>query len=82
MNEGVEMKLQIVATVVITILTVLFLVLYAAGIILPLQQLGQYGFITWLAVIIFSGLLLSMIWTGYRRVREIKEESKDDLSKY
>jgi len=76
------MKLQIFATVVITILTVIFLVLYAAGIILPLQQLGKFGFLTWIAVVVFSALLISMIWTAYRRISEIKEESKDDLSKY
>lgn len=82
--------MKVKKTVVIWIITALFILLvgwYGTTILWGLNQDGDIpGIIRWalLAVVflVFVPTTILMMITTLRRMREIKEEDEDDLSKY
>jgi len=67
-----------IITVIITLLSIAVFMLYGS----LFFQGGFTGAGKIAALSIFAALVLAMIYTGYKRTREIDKEDKDDLSKY
>ncbi|EYE87797.1 hypothetical protein Q428_11410 [Fervidicella metallireducens AeB] len=66
----------------ITLIMGLIICLYAFGIMTGLQATKIPIIFIFLAVCIFLVLLGTLIFAAYERIKEIKEEDKDDISKY
>ncbi|GEM_PF-1727284 len=67
-----------IITVIITLLSISVFVLYGS----LFFKGGFTGAGKIAALVIFSALVLAMIYTGYKRMSEIEKEDKDDFSKY
>lgn len=72
-------------TVFISILLCIFAFAYFGGIIFALIESGD-GFVLFaialIVFFIFGGLICAILYNMYQRMKEIKEEEKDDISKY
>ncbi|WP_035380845.1 hypothetical protein [Fervidicella metallireducens] len=76
------MKSGIITVIFITLIMGLIICLYAFGIMTGLQATKIPIIFIFLAVCIFLVLLGTLIFAAYERIKEIKEEDKDDISKY
>lgn len=76
------MKRGIITVIFIALIMGLFICLYAFGLMTGLQATRVPFIFIFLAVCIFLALLGTLIFTAYERIKEIKEEDKDDISKY
>jgi hypothetical protein len=79
---GVVIMKKIVTPIIITLLVGLFIVLYTCGILYAFKASGFPMWILVLVSIMIMGLLTALIYTLYKRIKEIKEENDDDISKY
>ena len=74
---------KIIAPLIITIITGLLFCGYFITIILALvQQTRNLGMLSFVLIIVLAGLLFALIHNLVERIKEIKEEDEDDLSKY
>lgn len=75
------MKSKIV-TVIITMISAAIFILYGKLIFFAASQdsLPRFGLLA--IALSTAAVVLAMIYTGYRRMKEIDKEDKDDLSKY
>lgn len=73
---------KIVITIFITGIFIVITLLYAFGIITPMVQERIPTIFIILALIIFTSIILALLATMLKRLKEIKEVDKDDISKY
>ncbi|MGL5257477.1 MAG: hypothetical protein ACRC76_10570 [Proteocatella sp.] len=73
-----------ITPIIITIIVCFFITLYAFGFIMAaltestlIIKIGAFAL-----ALIPIGIIIAMIFTLIERLKEIKEEDKDDLSKY
>ena len=71
------MKKSMIAPIVVTVLMILYYVLYFGFLISVVEGMWKYAL--GLFPILFSGV---MIWVCIERIREIKKGEEDDLSQY
>lgn len=76
------MKKGLIPVIIITILVSTFLILYALGITMGLLNSNMPFILIILVVLVFIILLIMLVITLIERIREIKGEAKDDISKY
>lgn len=76
------MKRKIVSAIVITIIVAVIIVLYALGIIMGVLEAHINPM--FLLLVIGSALAVvgALIYNLIERIKEIKEEDEDDISKY
>lgn len=74
---------KIIVPLIITIITGLIFCGYFIAIIMALvQESRSIGILSLILIIALAGLLFALIYNLIERIKEIKEEDKDDLSKY
>ena len=71
------MKKSMIAPIVVTVLMILYYVLYFGFLISVVEGMWKYAL--GLFPILFSGV---MIWVCIERIKEIKKGEEDDLSQY
>ncbi len=76
------MKKGILPAVIVTVIASIFLILYALGITIGLIESDISIFIVLIVVFIFLIVLGMLIYTLVLRIKEIKGEDEDDISKY
>ncbi|BBE30431.1 hypothetical protein OSSY52_05720 [Tepiditoga spiralis] len=82
--EVIKIK-GIITTIIITIIFLILFIIYGFGIITSILSI-KGNFFTNAIFFVVIGLLvffiISLIITMFNRIKEIKKEEKDDLSKY
>ncbi|QEK13021.1 hypothetical protein FQB35_12210 [Crassaminicella thermophila] len=73
---------NILITIGITIIFCIIFTLYAFDILFTMINTNGSILIIGVVFIIFTGFILALIYNMYKRIKEIKEEEKDDFSKY
>ncbi len=76
------MKRKIVSAVVITIIVALIIVLYALGIVMGVLESNISPMFLILVVGAALAVVGALIYNLIERIKEIKEEEEDDISKY
>lgn len=76
------MKRKIVSAVVITVIVALIIVLYASGIVMGVLESNISPMFLILVVGAALAVVGALIYNLIERIREIKEEDEDDISKY
>ncbi|KYH28261.1 hypothetical protein CLTEP_27660 [Clostridium tepidiprofundi DSM 19306] len=64
------------------IIFIFITLLYAFGTLTPMLEERIPTFFVILALVLFIAVLLSLIYTMIKRIREIKGGEEDDISKY
>lgn len=82
MFGGNEMKKGMLPAIIITILVGIFITLYALGISIGLIESNIPIFIVFLVATIFLIVLGMLIYSLVLRIKEIKGEDENDISKY
>lgn len=75
---------KMIAPISVTIIVLGFMLFYFSAIVLTTSQvngLANNAFLILLIVLLIAAML-TMIYVLIQRIKEIKEEEKDDLSKY
>jgi len=75
----------IITTIIITVIFLIFFIIYGLGIITAILSVKGNFFTTSIFFIIIgvlSFVIISLIITMINRIKEIKKEEKDDISKY
>jgi hypothetical protein len=76
------LKKEMIITLIITILIGGFMCLYGLAVLFGLISTKvNYGIVL-IVFLLGIGLVAALIYTCIERVKEIKEEDKDDISKY
>lgn len=76
------MKKGVIPAIIITIIVGTFIILYAVGISIGLIETHiPFGIVLFVALI-FLIILIMLIYTLISRIKEIKGENEDDISKY
>jgi len=74
---------KIIVPLIITIITGLIFCGYFITIIIALVQGSKsLEFLSVILILVLAGLLFALIYNLIERIKEIKEEDNDDLSKY
>lgn len=76
------MKRKIVSAVVITVIVALIIVLYASGIVMGVLESNISPMFLILVVGAALAVVGALIYNLIERIKEIKEEEEDDISKY
>ncbi len=76
------MKRKIVSAVVITVIVALIIVLYASGIVMGVLESNISPMFLILVVGAALAVVGALIYNLIERIKEIKEEDEDDISKY
>lgn len=76
------MKRKIVSAIVITIIVALIIVLYALGIVMGVLESNISPMFLILVVGAALAVVGALIYNLIERIKEIKEEEEDDISKY
>lgn len=76
------MKKGMLTVIIITLIAVFFITLQAVGVIAGIMEGAAPSIIFILVLAIILALIGALIYNAYERIKEIKEEDKDDLSKY
>lgn len=76
------MKRKIVSAVVITVIVALIIVLYALGIVMGVLESNISPMFLILVVGATLAVVGALIYNLIERIKEIKEEEEDDISKY
>lgn len=76
------MKKGILPVVVITTIVGIFMLLYGIGIMAGLIESNVPIIFIIIGLAVFIAFIYALIYTALDRIKEIKEEDKDDLSKY
>lgn len=76
------MKKGFIPVIIITIIAAAFLILYALGITMGLLDSNLPFIAVIFVAVIFLILLIMLAITLIERIKEIKGEDKDDISKY
>lgn len=76
------MKKGIITVIFITILIGLLILLYSAGIIFGLIESRLPVVVLIIVICAALALFGALLYTSFDRIKEIKEEDKDDISKY
>lgn len=76
------MKRKIVSAIVITIIVALIIVLYALGIIMGVLEAHINPMFLLLVIGATLAVVGALIYNLIERIKEIKEEDEDDISKY
>jgi uncharacterized membrane protein len=71
-----------IAPIIITIIIGFFIFLYGFGITAALRQAQVPLWVVFAAAVLIMSLMAALIYTLCKRIKEIKEEEKDDISKY
>ncbi|WP_251859531.1 hypothetical protein [Clostridium sp. Marseille-Q2269] len=73
-----------VGTIIITIIFTIIIILYGSAFLIPILDIGNNigKLLVILIVLFFLGLVGALIYNMRERIKEIKEENKDDISKY
>ncbi|NFP13323.1 hypothetical protein FDC68_20660, partial [Clostridium botulinum] len=71
-------------TIIITIIFSIIILLYGSAFLIPIFGIGNSMVKLLLSIIVlpFIALVGALIYNMYERIKEIKEEDKDDISKY
>ncbi|MCY6370150.1 hypothetical protein [Clostridium ganghwense] len=76
------MKRKIVSVIVITVIVAGIILLYASGIIFGVLESRINRMFLVLVIGATLAVVGALIYTAIERIKEIKEEDEDDLSKY
>ena len=76
------MKKEILAVILVTIFMLAVILGYGAVIVWVLQRLQLHLLLKVLIITGLGALAGTMIYVAIERIREIREEEKDDLSQY
>lgn len=77
-----KLKKEMIITLIITILIGGFMCLYGLAVLFGLiSAKANYGIVL-VIFLLGIGLIAALIYTCVERMKEIKEEDKDDISKY
>ncbi|EJO5348545.1 hypothetical protein NRP93_002674 [Clostridium botulinum] len=73
-----------ISTILITLIFSIIILLYASAFFIPILSIesNTLKFLVCLIVLTFIALIGALIYNMYERIKEIKEENKDDISKY
>ncbi|KEJ01087.1 hypothetical protein ACLD43_17200 [Clostridium botulinum] len=73
-----------ISTIIITIIFSIIILLYGSAFLIPIFDIGNSVAKLLLSIIVLSFIALvgALIYNMYERIKEIKEEDKDDISKY
>ncbi|AWB30486.1 hypothetical protein [Clostridium botulinum] len=73
-----------ISTIIITIIFSIIILLYGSAFLIPIFGIGNSmaKFLLSIIVLPFIALVGALIYNMYERIKEIKEEDKDDISKY
>ncbi len=73
-----------ISTIIITIIFSIIILLYSSAFLIPIFGIGNSMAKLLLSIIVlpFIALVGALIYNMYERIKEIKEEDKDDISKY
>lgn len=73
-----------ISTIIITIIFSIIILLYGSAFLIPIFGIGNSMVKLLLSIIVlpFIALVGALIYNMYERIKEIKEEDKDDISKY
>jgi len=77
-----EIKMKYITPILIVILMAGIFALYGLGILSTLDSMSAHPIIRIIITIIFVGLIASLGYTLMQRIKEIRKEDDDDLSKY
>lgn len=75
---------KMIAPIIVTIIVLGFILFYLSAIVLATSKVHGFSnnaFLILLIVLLIAAML-TMIYVLIQRIKEIKEEEKDDLSKY
>ena len=75
---------KMIAPILVTIIVLVFLVFYLSFMVMTaneVQSLGLRSFLILIILLLISGIG-AMVYILTQRLKEIREEDKDDLSKY
>ncbi|TCO74806.1 hypothetical protein [Marinisporobacter balticus] len=73
---------NIIITIIITIIVGIIALLYAFGILFAMLETNGPFLLMGIVCIALLGIIFALIYNMVKRVKEIREEDKDDLSKY
>lgn len=76
------MKKKIVSVIVITVIVSAIIILYASGISSALFMADENPVFLIIIIGIALAVMGALIYTAIERIREIREENEDDISKY
>lgn len=76
------MKKEILAVILVTLFMLAVILGYGAVIVWVFQRIQLHLFLKLLIIMGFGALAGTMIYVAIERIREIREEEKDDLSQY
>ncbi|MBM7871077.1 membrane protein implicated in regulation of membrane protease activity [Clostridium pascui] len=76
------MKKGFIPVIIITIIAAVFLILYALGITIGLLDSNMPFIAVIFVAVVFLILFIMLTLTLIERIKEIKGEDKDDISKY
>lgn len=73
-----------IITIIITIIFSIIILLYGSAFLIPIFGIGNSMAKRLLIIIVlpFIALVGALIYNMYERIKEIKEDNKDDISKY
>ncbi|EDU37004.1 hypothetical protein CF098_07130 [Clostridium sporogenes] len=73
-----------ISTIIITIIFSIIILLYGSAFLIPIFGIGNSMAKRLLIIIVlpFIALVGALIYNMYERIKEIKEDNKDDISKY
>ncbi|NFA62089.1 hypothetical protein K8O96_01770 [Clostridium sporogenes] len=73
-----------ISTIIITIIFSIIILLYGSAFFIPIFDISNnmIKLLLIIIVLLFITLVGALIYNMYERIKEIKEEDRDDISKY
>ncbi|ENK1242504.1 hypothetical protein P9J83_03040 [Clostridium sporogenes] len=73
-----------ISTIIITIIFSIIILLYGSAFFIPILDISNnmIKLLLIIIVLLFIALVGALIYNMYERIKEIKEEDRDDISKY
>lgn len=73
-----------IAPIIVTVIVLFFLLFYLGVLVMSVGESLGTPIVAFLSLLIFItlGVMIAMVYILFQRLKEIKEEDTDDLSKY
>ncbi|HHV64568.1 MAG TPA: hypothetical protein GXX46_05790 [Peptococcaceae bacterium] len=75
---------KMIAPIIVTVIVLFFLLFYLGVLVMSVGESLGTPIVAFLSLLIFItlGVMIAMVYILFQRLKEIKEEDTDDLSKY
>jgi len=75
---------KMIAPIIVTVIVLFFLLFYLGVLVMSMGESLGTPIVAFLSLLIFItlGVMIAMVYILFQRLKEIKEEDTDDLSKY